>query len=222
MLNVNQVAFGLDKFVLGATDQRMGVWVQGCNLACPGCSSVHTWSAKKGKQVSVDNLIKLAKMQKTKPAGLTLSGGEPAAQANEVLKFVRAFREAFPAAEVILYTGLAWVDFNKNHRLLADSLDVVIAGPYDHAFSATPLAGSSNQEVKILTELAEFLYHDWKNWPTHKQQLAAGGFNSVVTVGIPDTHRMAKAVDRSGALKVTWQNPALKMASTTIEVTDYE
>lgn len=222
MLNVNQVAFGLDKYVLGATDQRMGVWVQGCTLACTGCSSVHTWSAKKGKKVSVNSLIQLAQAQEVQPTGLTISGGEPTSQSEEVLKLVRAFREAFPSTAVNLFTGLAWFDFYMNHRSLVDSLDVVIAGPYNHKFPATPMAGSSNQKVIILTELAESLYHDWLSWPIHKQQLASNGPDIVVAVGIPDTLRMAKAVRRSGVSKVTWQKPTQNITSNTIEVTDYE
>ena len=212
MLNINQVAFGLDKYVLGATDQRMGVWVQGCSLTCVGCSSAHTWANNKGKHVRVDSLIKLAKAQTVRPAGLTISGGEPSSQAAEVLKLVRAFREVFPETEVNLFTGFAWSDFIKNHRQLVDVLDVVIAGPYDHTLPASPMAGSSNQEVILLTGLAENLYHNWINWPIHRQQFAASGPNSVVTVGIPDTHRMARAADKSSVLKVTWQKPIQKMA----------
>ncbi len=222
MLNINQVAFGLGKYVLGATDQRMGVWVQGCNLACAGCSSVHTWANSKGNRVSVESLIKLAKAQTVRPTGLTISGGEPSSQAAEVLKLVRAFRELFPETEVNLFTGLPWSEFTKKHRHLVDVLDVVIAGPYDHTLPASPMAGSSNQDVMILTGLAENLYHNWMSWPTHRQQFAASGPDSVVTVGIPDTHRMARAADKSSVLKVTWQKPVQKTTSSSIEVVEYE
>jgi anaerobic ribonucleoside-triphosphate reductase activating protein len=222
MLNINQVAFGLGKYVLGATDQRMGVWVQGCSLKCAGCSSLHTWANGKGKHVSVDTLIKLAKAQTVRPTGLTISGGEPSSQSTAVLKLVRAFREAFPGTEVGLFTGLTWSEFYENHRQLVEVLDVVVAGPYEQTLAASPMAGSSNQEVKLLTGLAAKLYHDWVDWPIHRQQLAASGIDSVVTVGIPDTQRMARAADQSSVLKVTWQKPLQKTAPMAIKVVEYE
>jgi anaerobic ribonucleoside-triphosphate reductase activating protein len=222
MLNINQVAFGLKKHVLGATESRMGVWVQGCSLSCSGCSSVHTWAPRKGKKISIDSLLRLAKMQKTKPTGLIISGGEPANQADMLTEFIRAFREAFPSSEVILFTGLSWKDFHKEHRQLKNLLDVVVAGPYDQTLPATPLAGSSNQEIKLLTPLAKDLYRDWKSWPMHIQQISAIDPGSVTTVGIPDTYRMAQAADELSVAKVTWQQPVQKQISNNLELVDDE
>lgn len=204
MLNLNQVVFGLEKYVLGATDSRMGIWVQGCSLACTGCSSVHTWAPGNGRQISVSNLIKLAKMQKIQPTGLTISGGEPTNQAHAVLTLVKEFREVFPSTEVILFTGLEWPEFCSAHGQFANFLDVVVAGPYDHTLAATPLSGSSNQNVKLLSPLARNLYKDWKKWPIHTQQMVATDPGKVVIVGIPDTHRMTRAAEEVRATKVTW------------------
>lgn len=206
LLNVNQVAFGLGCGVLGATQNRMGIWTQGCSLPkCPGCSSTHTWSPGQGKQVGIEALLGLAQAQPTPPSGLMLSGGEPTDQAEAVAALVEAFRAAFPGAEVILYTGLRWSILTARHAKLVAFLDVAVTGPYVRTLDATPLSGSRNQEVRLLTPLAKRLYRDWKTWPLHALQIGHLSGNRLVTVGIPDTHRMERAARQIGFNSVTWR-----------------
>ena len=205
MLELNQVVFGLRRGVLGASDNRMGVWAQGCSLTkCPGCSSTHTWSPDAGKEVSVESLLRLARAQSRLPSGLTVSGGEPTDQVEGVMALVKGFREAFPDAEVVLYTGLRWPVLEESFPALMLLFDVVIAGPYVRSLEAIPLAGSGNQEVKLLTPLAERLYCGWQDWPRHALQIGHGKSGDVITVGIPHTPRMARAAQQVGAVGVTW------------------
>lgn len=205
MLRVNQVVFGLGRCVLGASGNRMGVWTQGCSLnMCPGCSSMHTRSPDGGKVVSVEFLLRLARAQTRRPSGLTVSGGEPTDQAPGVKALIKGFRDSFPEAEVVLYTGLRWAVLAERLPALADLLDVVVAGPYASSVEATPLAGSGNQEVKLLTPLAQRLYLGWQDWPRHALQVGQASTGEVVTVGIPHTPRMAHAAQRVGATEVTW------------------
>lgn len=203
ILRVNQVVFGLGRCVLGASPNRMGVWTQGCSLAkCLGCSSTHAWSADGGKTVSVESLLKLARLRT--PSGLTISGGEPTDQAQGVATLIIGFRETFPGAEVVLYTGLGWAVLAKRFPELAALPDVVIAGPYVRGLEATALAGSSNQEVKLLTPLAESLYQGWRAWPRHLLQIGGSDEGRIVTVGIPHTSRMTQAARRVNATEVSW------------------
>lgn len=205
LLRVNQLAFGLGHGVLGATSNRMGVWTQGCSLPkCPGCSSTHTWPADGGKSISVVSLVRLARTQSFPPSGLTVSGGEPTDQAAAVADLALAFRAAFPNAEVVLYTGLRWPVLSARFPSLVALLDVAVAGPYVRALQATPLAGSGNQEVRLLTPLAERLYQDWRSWPLHAVQVGQVRANQLVTVGIPHIPRMAQAARQVGATEVTW------------------
>jgi len=205
VLRLHQVVFGLGRGVLGASANRMGVWTKGCSLPkCPGCSSTHTWSPEGGKVVSVEILLKLARAQSQPPSGLTVSGGEPTDQAEGVTVFIACFREAFPATEIVLYTGLRWPVLVERFPDLVTLLDVAVTGPYVRTREATPLAGSSNQEVRLLTPLAERLYRDWRNWPRHALQVGRVRSDEIVTVGIPDTPRMARAAQRVDAVGVSW------------------
>lgn len=204
-LRVSQVAFGLEHGVLGATPYRMGVWTQGCSLPkCPGCVSTHTWSADGGRSIPVASLLGLARAQRVPPSGLTVSGGEPTDQAVAVAALTVGFRGAFPDAELVLYTGLRWRVFAASFPELAVQFDVVVAGPYVQTREATPLAGSRNQEVRLLTPRAERLYAGWASWPRHALQVGQCQGGSLVTVGIPDTTRMARAARQVGAVGVTW------------------
>jgi anaerobic ribonucleoside-triphosphate reductase activating protein len=208
-LNLNQVVFGLGRGVLGATANRMGVWTQGCSLSkCPGCSSTHTWAPDDGRPVAVATLLQLALAQVNPPSGLTISGGEPTDQADAVAELAKVFREAFPTAEVILYSGLRWPTLAREYQPLLALLDVVVSGPYVRTLDATTLSGSRNQEVRLLTPLAAVLYRDYETWPLHAMQvghLSRGSEDRVVTVGIPDIRRMQRAARQIGCQAMTWK-----------------
>lgn len=204
-LRLNQVVFGLGHGMLGASANRMGVWTQGCSLnKCADCTSTHTWSADGGTAVSVTALLQLARAQTRPPSGLTISGGEPTDQAEGVAALIEYFREVLPGAEVVLYSGLRWSVLAERFPALAVLPDVAITGPYVRTLQATPLAGSSNQEVRLLTPLAERLYEGWQDWPRHVLQVGRGGNEQIVTVGIPHTPRLARAAQDLGAIDVSW------------------
>lgn len=208
-LRLNQVVFGLGPGVLGASANRMGVWTQGCSLRkCPGCSSTHTWSPTGGKAVTVEALLKLAHAQALPPSGLTVSGGEPTDQVEGVTTLITGFRKTFPGAEVVLYTGLNWPVLVGRFPELAAQLDVAVTGPFVRTREASPLAGSINQEVHLLTPLAKRLYRDWRDWPRHTLQIGRAKAEQLVTVGIPHTPRMARAALQVGVIDVTWDRIA--------------
>lgn len=204
-LRINQIAFGLQAGVLGARLNRMGVWTQGCSLPkCPGCTSVHTWSPTGGKVLSIETVLQLARARRPAPTGLTISGGEPTDQAETVAELIRGFRALFVDAEIVLYTALRWPVLERRHSALVSLLDVAVTGPFVERLKATPLAGSGNQEVRLLTPMADELYRGWQDWPMHRLQVGSTKADQVITVGIPDTARMAKAAEGVSAVGVSW------------------
>lgn len=208
-LRLNQVVFGLGPGVLGASANRMGVWTQGCSLRkCPGCSSTHTWPSTGGKRVTVEALLRLAHAQASPPSGLTVSGGEPTDQVEAVTALITGFRETFTGTEVVLYTGLNWPVLTRRFPDLSALLDVAVTGPFVRTREASPLAGSNNQEVHLLTPLAKRLYREWQEWPRHTLQIGHAQAEELVTVGIPHTPRMARAARQVGAISVTWDRIA--------------
>ena len=58
--------------------RRIGIWVQGCSIGCPGCLSQDTWSPDAAEPVSVARVIETCRrVSKDELDGVTISGGEP-------------------------------------------------------------------------------------------------------------------------------------------------
>lgn len=193
-LRLNTAAHGLKRGVLGATDHRVMLTTQGCShVKCPGCTSAHTWDANAGRQVPVTGLIHwMARLPRVD--GLTITGGEPTDQAAALIDLLRSFRRTFPRAEVVLYSALLWSRLQRDFGDLVALCDVIVSGPYVQGLPPTPLAGSSNQTVHLLTPLAERLYAGWEDWPLHRVQLSPSGrADSALLIGIPSRslHRSA-------------------------------
>jgi anaerobic ribonucleoside-triphosphate reductase activating protein len=187
-LNIAQVAANIR--VLGYGN-RAGVWVQGCSIGCPGCSSLHTHNPVGGRQLEISKIIDWLRAQPCSLVGLTVSGGEPSAQNNNVLELIQAFRNEFKQADVLMFSGLPWRRLITQHSELVKACDVIIAGPYVKNLPPRPLRGSSNQTVHLLTDLAHERYYNLDRWPT---QLAQAVFSkeSVISVGIPNTDELTK------------------------------
>jgi anaerobic ribonucleoside-triphosphate reductase activating protein len=185
-LRLNAAAHGLRGGVLGATDHRVMLTLQGCSHTnCPGCTSPHTWDANGGRLFPIKGLIRWMKSL-PRIGGLTVTGGEPSDQADALAHLLREFRTRFPHGEVVLYSALLWPKLQRNHAHLVGLCDVVVAGPYVSSLPPSPLAGSSNQTVHLLTPMAERLYADWKNWPLHRMQVGQlPQEKKVLMVGIP-------------------------------------
>lgn len=213
-MRLRQVAFGLARGVLGASADGVGVWAWDCNLACPGCSSTHTWEAGSEADahwVSIDVLLQLAASRNAQR--LVISGGEPTLQAPAATALASGFKAMFPDhREVVLYSGLRWPVLKAQFPELVASVDVVVAGPYVQGLPANALAGSSNQEVILLTPLAQELYAGWESWPVHQLQVAsqttANGDTELITVGIPDNDRLTRATEQLAqpVQQVSWRS----------------
>ena len=212
-LLLRQLAFGLAPGVLGAAGNRMGVWTYGCSLPrCFGCTSAQTWheaSAADAHWVDVAALLHLA--VKRNPGGMVLSGGEPSDQATGCTLLASGFKALYPEREVVLYSGLRWGSLQARFPDLVAAVDVVVAGPYVQTLPANALAGSSNQEVRLLTPLARKLFKGWESWPLHRLQVAsqttASGDTEIITVGIPENQRVSQAAQRltkSSVQQVSW------------------
>ena len=192
-LRINNMVHGLQPGVLGATGNRLQITLQGCShTKCPGCTSPHTHDAAGGRAVPVTRL--LSWMQSLpRVGGLTVSGGEPTDQADALAHLLKQFRTRFSHAEVVLYSALLWPKLQRNHAHLIELCDVVVAGPYVASLPPTPLAGSANQTVHLLTPMAERLYAGWKSWPLHRVQVGQlPQAHKVLMVGIP-SRAMSKA-----------------------------
>jgi anaerobic ribonucleoside-triphosphate reductase activating protein len=133
---------------------RFAVWVQGCPLHCAECTSPAWIPRAGGVETGVAGLADQIIDQAAD--GLTLSGGEPFAQAAALAELVRRVR-ARRDLSVMSYTGYVVEHLRRHgdaaqHRLL-ESLDILVDGPYlANRHANLRWRGSANQRLHYLTD----------------------------------------------------------------------
>lgn len=129
---------------------RFTVFFQGCPHHCPGCHNPETWAFEGGQECTPEELVALAKRSPL-CKGITLSGGEPFAQAgDEMLEFVRLCRAA--GFEVAAYTGYTFEQLltgTAEQRELLEAIDILIDGLFllEQKSLEVPFRGSKNQRI---------------------------------------------------------------------------
>lgn len=176
--------------------RRLAVWLQGCPLACPGCMSRHTWDPAGGHPARVPDLLRQWRRALADGAdGLTVSGGEPLAQAAALTRFldaaaaIRAGRS--PRADILLYTGYSEEELASDpaRRRAVRHADALITGRFVAA-APTDLIwrGSANQRLIPRTALGRERYGPHlartATGPTLQVAQAADG-DGVVVYGVP-------------------------------------
>ena len=132
--------------------QRIGIWLQGCSIRCPGCISADTWNADSGQATVEDVMTHLAQWL---PAaeGITISGGEPFEQPEALVSLLAALRRVTPA-DILVYSGKPIEQLAPVLRHAAGYIDALISDPFDlDAAHTMPLRGSDNQRLHLLTSL---------------------------------------------------------------------
>jgi anaerobic ribonucleoside-triphosphate reductase activating protein len=147
--------------------RRLGVWVQGCPLACAGCMSRHTWDPRGGRDVPVERLGELWRRALAAGyEGLTVSGGEPLEQpgaVGELLATADRIRRAAGRADadLLVYTGREETEIADSAEAQAalGHADAVVTGRY-RAGEPTRLVwrGSANQRLIPRTPLGHRRY----------------------------------------------------------------
>ena len=138
---------------------RFALWVQGCPFTCPGCIAPEFLPAAGGREIEPGQLAGEV-LQVPGLYGITLSGGEPFAQAAGLADLLDLVAQRRPDLTVICYSGFTRAQLerqgacNEGVRRLLQRLDVLIDGQYLHElnrYDSRGLRGSANQSVHFLT-----------------------------------------------------------------------
>jgi anaerobic ribonucleoside-triphosphate reductase activating protein len=74
--------------------RRIGLWLQGCALSCPGCVSRDTWTFAENRSLALSALLSWCQdVASIGLDGVTISGGEPFAQPEALLALLEALQE---------------------------------------------------------------------------------------------------------------------------------
>ncbi|MFJ4948445.1 4Fe-4S single cluster domain-containing protein [Streptomyces sp. NPDC088760] len=194
--------------------KRLGVWFQGCSLACPGCMSRHTWDPAAGTATTVAEVLALWRRALADGAdGLTVSGGEPLQQAAALAELLagaarlrdgarRRVGSAGPhPADLLVYTGYESAELTPQRRGALGGADAVITGRFRVA-EPTRLAwrGSANQRIVPLTPLGTARYGPYltRQAPGPRLQTGPAGNGEVRFYGVPLRGELAELERRLG------------------------
>jgi anaerobic ribonucleoside-triphosphate reductase activating protein len=132
---------------------RFVIWTQGCRKMCKNCYNPETWSHYRNNLVDIDFLVE--EIKNSNSTGVTISGGDPFEQPEELFYLLREIKQLDLSDGVIVFSGYT-IDEIRGVRELEkclDYIDVLIDGLYIEEKRITNgLAGSSNQEFHFLTD----------------------------------------------------------------------
>ncbi len=147
--------------------ERVCLWTQGCSKKCDGCISTDlqgSVGARLEAERLAEILIQLAR--KGGCAGLTVSGGDPFEQADELLCLLKLVRAEF--RDILVYTGYVLGEIEKGIAgesgiKCLDYIDVLIDGRYIKAKNHPDctLRGSSNQVIHFFNGEMKEIYAEY-------------------------------------------------------------
>ena len=148
---------------------RCVVFVQGCNLGCPGCWNFwgHTF---RGAEFAVETILAevVNRHRQYSFDSVTFSGGEPMQQADDLAELLQGLRSALPRLSVGMFTGYSeeeletgrfftrhGVDQDQRRALwreIRSQLDFAVMGRYDRLQpSDAPMRTSANQALRLFS-----------------------------------------------------------------------
>lgn len=129
---------------------RFTLFTQGCPHHCKGCHNPQTHDPRGGKEVSVDEIVRIM-LSNPLTDGLTLSGGDPFFQPLDCAAVAKAAK----AHGLNVWTYSGWTfeqllkDSREGVRELLELTDVLVDGPFVLAQRSLSLKwrGSANQRI---------------------------------------------------------------------------
>ena len=162
---------------------RIGLWLAGCERACPGCANPELWPFRESTRISTDKLWQLLEKASPTPDGYTITGGEPFLQADELLELVRLMRSK--SQDIIIYSGFTREELMERDtaKEILNNIAVLIDGPYLNERPRAFLRGSDNQRIHILDNNFKDKYEEYiKTGVNQIQNFTIG--QSVISAGI--------------------------------------
>lgn len=126
-----QVADIVEDSIVDGPGLRLTVFVQGCVHNCPSCHNQQTHDPKGGKAIKISAIQDML-MDNPMQSGLTISGGEPLLQANQLIELCHFAKEN--KKNVWLYTGYTWEEIQTMNdpsiNMLLNHVDVLVDGRF--------------------------------------------------------------------------------------------
>ena len=132
---------------------RFVLWTQGCTKGCSECFNPETWSTNVYKELSPTQIFELIKNFEVD--GITISGGDPLEQEEELLELLMLLSTMRLRKGVILFSGFTRAEISKDpiREKCLSYIDVLIDGRYEKNLKVDfSLKGSSNQKFYFFSD----------------------------------------------------------------------
>lgn len=129
---------------------RTSLFCSGCHFHCEGCFNEVAWNFHAGEPFDEKAKAHLfALLADPHCDGLSLLGGEPLMQGEDMLRLVREVRETFPEKTIWLWTGYYLSELDNLQRAIIALCDYVVDGRFELARSKRKylFRGSGNQTI---------------------------------------------------------------------------
>jgi anaerobic ribonucleoside-triphosphate reductase activating protein len=134
--------------VVNGVGIRDVIFTQGCPHRCQGCHNPETWKFDGGTEMTVD---KLAKEFKDSANDITISGGEPFWNYQDLFNIILELKVDHPNKKFWIYTGYKFEELPE--RVLSYlqylNVEVIVDGAFEEDKKDPDLRfrGSSNQRI---------------------------------------------------------------------------
>lgn len=134
---------------------RFALWVSGCSIQCIDCCNEHLFKKSSGKKINIKDLSDLItkSQEKNKIEGISLLGGEPLDQAEELYQLLSLLKSR--NLGIMLYSGYYLEQINKkaSQKKVLKFVDLLVDGPYlpEQRDMTRRWIGSKNQNMHFLS-----------------------------------------------------------------------
>ena len=145
--------------------KRIAVWLVGCHRHCPGCANPELWSPKPSQKISVEKLSKMIRQMaiERQADGLTITGGEPFEQSEELLELLDSLRDL--RLNTLVFSGYKLEELQRSEKAkkALELIDALIDGEYirEQNDGKAVLRGSANQRINILNPSCRTDYKEY-------------------------------------------------------------
>lgn len=171
--------------------KRLVIWTRGCGKHCKGCANPELWETIESKNYDVKKVIDIIKQvyKDTQFDGITISGGDPLEQKDEMLFLLEQLNEI--TDDIIVYTGYEFHELENlwsenDLKRLKNSIAILIDGPYveEKNVPEAVMRGSSNQEILFFKDKYKNKMDEYMKKGRKIQNVFMG--SKMISVGIHD------------------------------------
>lgn len=163
--------------------KRIGIWTIGCPHHCAKCSNPELWETDKSRDIEVSKLILHISQYKEHAAGVTITGGDPFWQPDELFVLLKGLRK-LGLKDILVYTGYRYEEIKEKYSNILSLIDVLIDEPYiDKLNNNIGIMGSSNQNIILLNNDLLEKYEKMAIEERKRQNFIYHG--KIISVGIP-------------------------------------